>query len=136
MNCSSYGLLSNFVSFIPCLLKRDFGQKMPPSALPPILTPDLMNLFREHPDLPPHIWYIIAAATLTILNRSDEIPKIYEHALVFGPSCRVSRPEHEAQLTILRRMREALVKTSAVGGVPKVCVDILLDFHIINWDRS
>jgi hypothetical protein len=90
---------------------------MPPLAPPPVLTPDLLKSIREHPDLPPRTWYIIAATTLTILNRPDEIPRIYEHAATFGPRSTSSRPE---QLTILRRMREALIKTSAVGGVPKV----------------
>jgi hypothetical protein len=102
---------------------------MSPNTLPPILTSDLMNSIREHPELS-HTWYLIAAATLTILNRPDEIPKIYEHAITFGPRSTVSSPKHEAQLTILRRMREALIKTSAVGGVPKVCGIQLDDFSL------
>jgi hypothetical protein len=108
---------------------------MPQSALVPVLTSDLMNSIREHPDLPPHTWYIIAAATLTILNRPDEVSRIYEHALSFVPSSTVSGPEHEAQMTILRRMREALIKTSAVGGVPKVWIDTFLDLYCTNLDR-
>ncbi|PMD66441.1 uncharacterized protein K444DRAFT_606730 [Hyaloscypha bicolor E] len=95
---------------------------MPPLAPPPVLTPDLLKSIREHPDLPPRTWYIIAATTLTILNRPDEIPRIYEHAATFGPRSTSSRPE---QLTILRRMREALIKTSAVGGVPKIINSLL-----------
>ena len=93
---------------------------MSSSSLPSILTPELLKSIREHPDLPPNSWYIIAAATLTILNRPDEIPKAYEHALDFRRSKTASKADHEHQLKILRRMREALIKTSAVGGVPKV----------------
>jgi hypothetical protein len=93
---------------------------MPSGVLPPVLTTDLLNSIRDHPGLPPNTWYIIAVAALTILNRPDQIPKAYEHALNFGPSKSGLRPDHEEQLRILRRMREALIKTSAVGGVPKV----------------
>ena len=57
---------------------------MEPSSLLPILTSDLTNSIREHPILAPHTWYIIAATTLTILNRPDEVPRIYEHAITFG----------------------------------------------------
>jgi hypothetical protein len=96
---------------------------MPSSSLPCILTPELLKSIREHPDLPPHSWYIIAAATLTILNRPDENSKAYEHALNFRPSKTASKADYEHQLKILRRMREALIKTTAVGGVPKVVTD-------------
>jgi hypothetical protein len=92
------------------------------SLLPPILTLDLLNSIRKHPDLPPHVWYIITVSVLTVLNCPDEVPKVYEHALKFGPSETASTPEHEEQLHISRRIREALIKTSAVVGVPKVCM--------------
>lgn len=109
---------------------------MEPSNFPPILTSDLMNLIREHPTLAPNTWYIIAATTLTILNRPDEVARIYEHAITFGSRSTVSGTEYEEQLTILRRMREALIKTSAVVGVPKVCVALLLDrCYYANWYR-
>ncbi len=100
---------------------------MEPSSLPTILTSDLINSIREHPILAPHTWYIIAATILTVLNRPAEVSRIYEHAITFGSGSTVSGTEHEEQLTILRRMREALIKTSAVVGVPKVCVALLLD---------
>ena len=95
---------------------------MSPSTLTPILTPRLMDLLCEDSKLPPHSWYIIAAATLTILNRPDEIPRIYERAYTFASSVTTPMPDpvQDLQLTILQRMREALIKTSAVGGVPKV----------------
>lgn len=98
---------------------------MPPSALPPVLTADLMDSLRVEPGLPPHTYYIIAATTLTILNRPDEVPRIYEHALNSGPNSIDSKSGHEEQLTILQRMREALIKTTAVGGVPKVGMAML-----------
>jgi hypothetical protein len=83
---------------------------MSPSTLPTVLTPQLMALVSEHPQLPAHSWYIIAAATLTMLNRPDEIPRIYEHAITLVSGRNVSRPDldNDTQLTILRRMREAM----------------------------
>ena len=111
------------------LLNASLLLKMPPSTLPPILTPHLIASICEDPQLPAHSWYIIAAATLTILNRPDEIPRIYEHAFAFASSRKTLKHDldQDSQLTILRRMREALIKTSAVGGVPKVIISILLD---------
>ena len=66
---------------------------MPPSILTPILTPRLMDLLCEDSKLPPHSWYIIAAATLTILNRPDEIPRIYEQAYTFASSVNTPMPD-------------------------------------------
>jgi len=89
-------------------------------SLPSIVTPALLSSIRSHPNLPRHTWYYIAATTLTVLNRPDEIPKVYKHAIDHGPDCVDKLPNHDEQLKISRRMREALVKTAAIGGLPKV----------------
>ena len=134
MNCSS-GASETFIN-VSHFKDKTCASQMKPSNFPPILTADLMNSIREHPTLAPHTWYIIAATTLTTLNRPDEVARIYEHAITFGSKSTVSGTEHEEQLTILRRMREALIKTSAVVGVPKVCVALLLDrCYYANWYR-
>jgi hypothetical protein len=125
MNCSS-GASETFIN-VSHFKDKTCASQMKPSNFPPILTADLMNSIREHPTLAPHTWYIIAATTLTTLNRPDEVPRIYEHAITLVSRSIFSGTEHEEQLTILRRMREALIKTSAVVGVPKVCVALLLD---------
>jgi hypothetical protein len=70
--------------------------------------------------LPGHTWYFIAATTLSQLNRPDEIPKVYQHALHHGSSAADSLPSQDEKLAISRRMREALIKVAPVGGVPKV----------------
>jgi hypothetical protein len=94
--------------------------KMPPS-LAPIITPTLLSTIRRHPHLPRQSWYFIAATTLSILNRPDEIPKVYQTAIGSTPELADEKtPEREEQLTISRRMREALVKAAAIGGLPKV----------------
>jgi len=69
--------------------------------------------------LPKHSWYFIAATTLSIINRPDEVPKVYKYALDNGVSENSSKPGHDEQLKISRRMREALIKASATGGVPR-----------------
>ncbi|KAH7152963.1 AhpD-like protein [Dactylonectria macrodidyma] len=85
----------------------------------PILTPSLLAAICRQPDLPRNSWYFITATTLSILNRPDELPKVYKKALEEGldTSEAVTRPED--QLQVSRRIREALVKASAVGGMPK-----------------
>jgi len=92
---------------------------MSPGSLPPILSPALLQAIKKEPHLPHHTFYFIAAATLTILNRPDEIPKVYKYAIEQGPGGVDALPEHSERLRISRRIREALIKTAAVGGVPK-----------------
>lgn len=89
------------------------------SPLPSIVTPALLSSIRSYPHLPQHTWYFIATTTLSILNRPDEIPKIYKHAIDHGAGAMDCKPAHEEQLRISRRMREALVKAGAIGGMPK-----------------
>jgi len=88
------------------------------SSLPVILTPAFLSSIRNHPNLPRHTWYLIAATTLSQLNRPDEIPKLYQDALQYDSGDAVS--DHDEKLRISRRMREALIKAAAVGGVPRV----------------
>lgn len=91
-------------------------------SLPAIVTPALLSSIRSHPNLPAHTWYFVAATTLSQLNRPDEIPKVYQHALSHGADC---APSHDEKLRISRRMREALIKAAAVGGVPRVFPSVL-----------
>ena len=93
---------------------------MPPAVLPSLVTPALLSSIRGQPQLPKHSWYFIAGVTLSILNRPDEIAKIFKIAIEKGPGSSDTQPEHEEQLKIARRMREALVKAAPIGGLPKV----------------
>lgn len=86
-----------------------------------IITPSLLTSIRRHPNLPRNTWYFVAATALSILNRPDEIHKVYKHAIENGPSHIDIVPSLDEQLRITRRMREALVKAAAIGGLPKVC---------------
>ena len=92
---------------------------MPPVNLPAIVTPALLSSIRSHPQLPHHSWYFIAGVTLSVLNRPDEIANVFTCALKTGPGKSSIKPEHDEQLRIARRMREALVKAAPIGGLPK-----------------
>jgi len=99
---------------------------MPPS-LPSIVTPSLLSAIRGHPQLPRHTWYFIAGVTLSALNRPDEIPKVYRCAIenvgdrdLGGVEAAQSeRVRQEEQLRISRKLREGLVKSAAITGLPK-----------------
>ncbi|KAI5458404.1 AhpD-like protein [Mariannaea sp. PMI_226] len=88
------------------------------AASTPIMTPALINYIRRQPHLPRNSWYFIAATTLSSLNRPDELPKIYSHALEEESSA-TEVNGNEYYLLVSRRIREALIKSSAVGGMPK-----------------
>ncbi|KAK2002011.1 carboxymuconolactone decarboxylase [Colletotrichum falcatum] len=92
---------------------------MTTSVMVPIITPALLSSIRSRPHLPRHAWYFIAATTLSILNRPDEIPQIYQHAMRHGAGSEDIKPGLDEQVTISRKLREALIKASAVGGLPK-----------------
>lgn len=88
------------------------------TKLPALFGPHLLQFLRTHPQLPKNTWYFIAAITATILNRPDEIPTVYRHALEHVTAQGEAKLDEELQ--VLRRTREALLKTSAVAGAPKV----------------
>ena len=93
---------------------------MPLLTLPSLITPALLSSIRRHPQLPYHSWYFITCVTLSALNRPDEIPKVFSHAIANGVGSIDSKPEHEEQLKIARKTREALIKAAPIGGLPKV----------------
>ncbi|KAL5598971.1 hypothetical protein BROUX41_003710 [Berkeleyomyces rouxiae] len=89
----------------------------PPLA--PVITPALLSAIRTQSNLPNNTWYFITATALSILNRPDEISKVYRYALSHGPGPIDSSPKKDEQLNMTRRIREALVKSAAIGGLPK-----------------
>lgn len=86
---------------------------------PAIITPALLATIRSYPHLPANTWYLITGATLTTLNRADELPKLFRHAIEKGAGPSDSAPSHVEQLQIARRTREALIKGAAIIGLPK-----------------
>ncbi|KAL1619310.1 hypothetical protein SLS56_010148 [Neofusicoccum ribis] len=105
---------------------------MAPLTLQPVLTPALLHSFRSHPQLPKHVWYYVTGVTLSALNRPDEVPAVFSYALENGADAaspvRNGAEQHtdvEEQLYMARRMREGLLKSAAIVGVPKVINAIL-----------
>jgi hypothetical protein len=88
-------------------------------TLPSVATPSLLSTIRKYPRLPNNTWYLLAATALSTLNRPDEIPKVFSHALEFGGGAKDQKPTEDEQLQIARRTREALVKSAAIIGLPK-----------------
>ncbi|KAG7417804.1 Uncharacterized protein Forpe1208_v004067 [Fusarium oxysporum f. sp. rapae] len=89
-------------------------------AMKPILTPTLLAAIRKQPNLPRDTWYFITATTLSALNRPDELPEVFKNAMGEGSDTTGDGvPSRDDQLRISRRFREALLKASAVGGMPK-----------------
>lgn len=93
---------------------------MASSSLPKVLSPALLSYLQSHPHLPSSTWYFIAGVTLSVINRPDEIPTVFKYALDKGGGRIPTKPSHDEQLKIARQMREALVKTAPIGGLPKV----------------
>ncbi|KAF5018718.1 hypothetical protein F66182_9277 [Fusarium sp. NRRL 66182] len=90
------------------------------AAITPILTPALLAAIRKQPNLPPNTWYFIAATTLSALNRPAELPKVFRCAIEGNSDAfEEGTPSQDEQLHISKRLREALLKASAVGGLPK-----------------
>ncbi|CCT72340.1 uncharacterized protein FFB20_12246 [Fusarium fujikuroi] len=90
------------------------------TAMKPILTPTLLAAIRKQPNLPRDTWYFVTATTLSALNRPDELPEVFKNAIGEGSETTGNGiPSRDDQLRISRRLREALLKASAVGGMPK-----------------
>lgn len=94
------------------------------TQLDPLVTVELLDALRKQPHLPDDVWYLVIATTLCILNRPEEKQTVYRHAVrpghgAAGLQNRAALTDHE-HLRIVRRLREALLKTSAIGGMPKV----------------
>jgi hypothetical protein len=77
-----------------------------------LATGDFLTQFSGARDLPPDTWYFIAAVVLSSLNRPGEIADVLQFA--------IAENEDEEQCRIARRIREALIKSAPVVGLPKV----------------
>jgi hypothetical protein len=77
-----------------------------------IATRDFLDQLSRVGELPEDTWYFIAAVALSTLNRSGEIADVFQYAIAGN--------EHAEQVRIARRIREALIKSAPVVGLPKV----------------
>lgn len=107
----------------------------------------LLQLYQFHPKLK-NVWYLIAAATLSVANQPQEIPKVYHYALQMSarnadkfhvtlahrtmellshrdPEERHRLIEREYQFPsakqsmVTEKLREALLKTGPLAGLPR-----------------
>lgn len=104
---------------------------MPPT-LPAILSPSLLHSLRNNSRIPPGVWYYATAVTLSALNRPDEIPRVFESAIADDSIDQVagsrSPDSSSPQLSVARRLRESLVKSAAIVGLPKT-INALLELR-------
>jgi hypothetical protein len=85
-----------------------------------LLTPALLSTLRSTPNLPANSWYYLSSVAFALLNHPSAIPAIFSHAVNTTPSTTIPTPDapHETPLEILTKTREALLKASAIGGLP------------------
>ena len=100
------------------------------------MTEAFVSTIRKYPLLPRHTWYFVSGVALSALNRPEEIRAVYTHALERGASSSDTVPSHDEKLEISRKMREALIKSAAICGLPKVGVTVLEPIHWLTWAQS
>lgn len=112
-----------------------------------ILNPQrLLQLYQFHPKLK-NLWYLVAATTFSVANQPQEIPKLYHYAMLLcnenANKYRVTLAHKttellakdpidrwnainqiylhpsESQKTITAKIREALLKTGPLAGLPR-----------------
>lgn len=76
-----------------------------------ILTASRLAKLAQYPLLESS-WYYVAAATLSVCNRPDEIPVLYKYVLE-------QNHDEKRQAVITSQIREALLKGAALAGLPK-----------------
>ena len=84
------------------------------STKPP-LTESYVRSLNHDPKLPRDSWYFVAAVAFAALNRPDVIPDLLKVAIE-----KRERNSDGEGITVVRRLREALLKSAAVIGLPKV----------------
>ncbi|KAH0613065.1 uncharacterized protein H6S33_009445 [Morchella sextelata] len=105
-----------------------------------LATHKLLRAFHHNPALPRHTFYFLASVAFSALNRPDEIPRVWRYALenvaipgsaeedyvrrelaAGGAGKRGEEEEEEGResaLVIHRKIREALLKSVVICGLP------------------
>lgn len=104
-------------------------------SLPPIATFPFLKSLHHHPNLPKHTFYFIASVAFSVINRPEEIPRVWEYAVQEAAVPGSEREEYvereligavtphgnqESALAIHQKLREAILKAAPIGGLPKV----------------
>lgn len=93
---------------------------MPSIPSEKIATNDFLDQLCSTEELPEDTWYFIAAVALSTLNKPGEIADILQFA--------IAGHKHDEQVRIASRIREALIKSAPVVGLPKVDLTFLVSF--------
>ncbi|ODQ66108.1 hypothetical protein NADFUDRAFT_51376 [Nadsonia fulvescens var. elongata DSM 6958] len=92
-----------------------------------LTTQRLVHLSTAYPMIT-NSWYFIAAATLSVCNSPQSVPQILNYIIPENVSPTTSlthsaisqsSSEHQDQFRKVQKMREALLKSAALGGLPK-----------------
>ncbi|KAI9724584.1 MAG: hypothetical protein M1828_003607 [Chrysothrix sp. TS-e1954] len=89
--------------------------------LPTVLTSQFLSYLRNHRCLPRDSWYFVAGVTLSALNLPHELPRLLTYALNddSAPPQQKAPQSHDERLRLARRLREGLIKSAAIVGLPK-----------------
>lgn len=78
-----------------------------------ILIPSRLSILANTPHLADR-WFFIAAAAFSVCNVPEAVPVIYNYAID-----NIKDKSPEAKFDISQKMRESLLKSAALGGLPK-----------------
>lgn len=83
-------------------------------------------------------WYYLAAATLSVCNAPSEVPVLFEYIIKNIPA-----DDKHAQFESAQKIREAILKSAALGGLPKAINSLMqlkavtpLDLRETNLQRK
>lgn len=85
-----------------------------------LLTPTGIKTLSSLPLLKSN-WYYLAAATFSVCNAPNEVPVIFEHVMNSIPA-----NDTKARFDSAQKIREALLKSAALGGLPKAINSLML----------
>lgn len=83
----------------------------------PIISQETLDMIKAHSGLPADCYYFIVAVTIVALNRNEELKTIFDDA------CN-GKPQQE-QYRIVKRIREALIKSAPVIGLPRIIMALV-----------
>lgn len=75
-----------------------------------VFTPARLNALKSWPHLK-NSWHYLAATTLSVYNKSADIPILYQHAM--------KDTADEDQLKLTSQFRESILKSAALIGLPR-----------------
>ena len=95
---------------------------------PPVFNRETLIELQNTRGIPNDTWYIIAAATLCGLNRPDDIVLVFKHAIE-------GTEDLQEQMRIARRIREVLIKSAGISGLPRASTQFSRDLHIMPFSN-